>query len=169
MKLMRSLAPLAAVVFLTAGMCDDEGDDDQDPTIAGVYTVSEFRYTADSGSPTVDLASIGAAQGGPYGITSMTVDADNSFSGVLRLPTAGGPMNFPIGGDIDLDGDDISITFDDATNALEILDPVESGSYTMVNNTLTITLPDVSFDYGLLTGTPSGEVASNLRIVGSRS
>ena len=170
MKFTRSFVAIMAIAALTA--CDDDDDPtDEGDVIAGEYTVSEFRYTADAaGGPTVDLAGIGAAQGGPYGILEMTVDTDNSFAGVLRLPTAGGPQNFNIGGDIELSGsDNITIDFNAATEALGVLDPEESGTYDLNGNTLTITLPDVSFDYGALAGTPSGEIASDLRIVGSRS
>lgn len=169
MKLARSFVAIMAVAALTA--CDDGDDPEPPPSIAGVYTVSEFRYTSDaSGGPTVDLASIPAPQGGPYGILTMTVAADNSFSGSLKLPTATGPQTFSIGGDITLQsGDDIRIDFNAATQALGVLDPFEVGTYTMSNNTLTIILPNVTFDYGALSGNPSGAVDSNLRIVGTRS
>ena len=169
MKLARSFVAVMAIAALAG--CDEDDPTDPDPVnLAGVYAVTSFTYTADSGAPSVDLAGIPAAQGGPYGILDMTVASDHSFEGVLRLPTAGGPMNFDIGGDITLSGTNtITIAFDAATQALDILDPSETGTYSFVGSTLTITLPDVSFDFGALAGTPSGEVASNLTIVGTRS
>lgn len=167
MKLARSFVAIMAIASLTA--CDDEdGGTDPEPNIAGTYTVSEFRYTADSGAPSVDLASIPAGSGGPYGILSMTVAADNSFEGSLKLPTAGGPMTFDIGGDIELDGDDITIDFDAATEALGVLDPEESGTYAMAGNTLSITLPDVTFNFGSFGGADE-DVDANLEITGTRS
>ena len=170
MKLARSFVAIMAIAALTA--CDeDPNDPDEDPNIAGTYTVSEFRYTSDaSGGPSVDLAGIGAAQGGPYGILNMTVASDNSFTGQLKLPTSTGPQTFPIGGQIDFTGgNNVRIDFNAATDALGQLDDYEDGTLTMSGNTITIVLPDVTFDYGVLTGTPSGDVDSNLRIVGTRS
>ena len=168
MKLARTFVAVMAIAAFTA--CEEDDDGDDPISLAGTYLVTEFRYTADSGAPSVDLAGIPAAQGGPYGILDLTVAADHSFDGSLKLPTAGGPMTFDIGGDITLEsGDDIRIDFDAATQALGVLDPFEVGTYTMSGNTLTIILPNVSFDFGALAGTPSGEVESDLRIVGSRS
>lgn len=165
MKLSRAFVILMAAGALAA--CDE--DEDDPINLAGVYVVSEFRYTADSGAPSVDLASIPAAQGGPYGILSMTVASDNSFTGTLKLPTAGGPQTFPAGGQITLDGDDqITIDFDAATDALGILDDFEVGTYSFVSNTLTITLPNVTFNYAPFGGA-NADVESNLRIVGSRT
>ena len=168
MMLKRSFVAIMAVAALTA--CDGDDDDDDDVNLEGVYAVSSFTYTADSGAPSVDLAGIPAAQGGPYGILSMTVQEDHSFSGSLKLPTAGGPQTFPIGGDITLTGsNDIRIDFNAATQALGVLDPFEEGTYDLDGNTLTIELPNVTFDFGALAGTPSGDVESDLLIVGTRS
>ena len=166
MKLARSFVALMAIGALTA--CDEDDPTDSDPNIAGVYTVSEFRYTADSGAPSVDLASIPASSGGPYGILSMTVASDNSFEGSLKLPTAGGPMTFDIGGDIELDGDNITIDFDAAPEALGVLDPEETGTYVMTGNTLSIELPDVTFNFGSFGGA-NENVDANLEITGTRS
>lgn len=170
MKLARSFVAIMAIAALTA--CDDDDDPtDTDPNIAGTYTVTEFRYTADqTGGPSVDLASIPAGSGGPYGILTMTVASDNSFTGSLKLPTSTGPQTFPIGGDIEFTGgSNVRIDFNAATDALGQLDDFEDGTLTMSGNTITIILPDVTFDYGVLTGTPSGDVDSSLRIVGTRS
>lgn len=167
MKLARSFVALMAVAALTA--CDDDGDGDDPVNLAGVYTVSEFRYTADSGSPSVDLAGIPASSGGPYGILDMTVDEDHSFEGTLKLLVNGVPMTFDAGGDIVLTGDDnIRINFDAATQALGILDAFEEGTYSMVVNTLTITLPNVTFNFGAFGGA-NESVDSDLRIVATRS
>lgn len=168
MKLARSFVAIMAVAALVA--CDEDPTDPEEVSLAGTYTVSTFAYQADAGGDPVNLALIPAGSGGPYGITTMTVAADNSFNGSLRLPTANGPVAFPIGGDITLSGSNgISIEFDAATNALDQLDPVEAGTYSMVGNTLTITLPDVTFDFGALVGTPTGDTPSSLTIVGTRS
>lgn len=168
MKLARSFVAIMAIAALTA--CDDDDPTDPDVSLAGSYDISSFLYTPDAGGSGVDLASIPAGSGGPYGILTMTVAADHSFLGSLKLPTAGGPVTFPIGGDIELSGEDnIEITFNEATNNLGQLDPVEVGTYTFVGSTLTIILPNVTFDYGALSGTPSGDTESNLRIVGTRS
>ena len=169
MKLARSFVAVMAIGALTA--CDDDNGTEPDPNIAGTYTVTEFRYTADaSGGPSVDLAGIGAAQGGPYGILNMTVEEDNSFTGQLKLPTPAGPQTFNAGGDIEFTGgNNVRIDFDAATDALEILDDYEDGTLTMSGNTITIILPDVTFDYGVLAGTSTGDTESDLRIVGTRS
>ncbi|HUF13385.1 MAG TPA: hypothetical protein VMN78_09815 [Longimicrobiales bacterium] len=167
MKLARSFVAIMAVAALTG--CDDNGDGDPDPNIAGVYTVTEFRYTADESGESIDLAGLPASVGGPYGILDMTVAADNSFTGTLKLPTPAGPQEFDIGGDIDFTGGNtLRIDFDAATDALGQLDDFEDGTFSMIGNTLTIILPNVTFDFGAVGGTP-GEVDADLRIVGSRS
>ena len=165
MKLARSFVAIMAVAAL--GACGDE--DPEETTIAGVYTVSEFRYTSDAqDGPEVDLAGIPESSGGPYGILSMEVEEDHSFAGELMLPGFAAP--YAIGGDITLTGSNgIRIDFDAATQALQILDPFEVGTYAMVNNTLTIILPNVTFDFGALSGNPQGAVESDLKIVGTRS
>lgn len=168
MKLARSFVAIMAVAALAA--CGDDDPLPPEDNIAGVYSVSQFEYTADEGGQSVDLAGIPITSGGPYGILSMTVAADHSFTGSLKLPTAQGPATFPIGGDIALTGSNtITITFDEETNELEQLDPVEVGTYSMVGNTLTIELPNVTFDFGAISGTPTGPVDADLEIVGTRS
>lgn len=167
MKLARSFVAIMAVAALAA--CGDDPID-EDPDIAGVYTVSEFRYTADEGGQSVDLAGIPETSGGPYGILSMTVATDNSFTGSLKLPTPTGPVTFPIGGDIEFTGGNtIRIDFNEATDALQQLDDFEDGTFSLVGNTLTIVLPNVTFDFGALTGTSTGDTESSLSIVGTRS
>jgi hypothetical protein len=166
MKLMRSLAPLAAVVLLTAGMCDDDDPSDEGNPLAGTYSVTGFTYTADANSAmTVNLATIPAGSGGPYGITSMTVEEDNSFAGVLKLP---GAPTLNIEGVIETSGNNITIDFDEATTLGAVTD--ESGTFVNTSNTLTITLPDVTFNFHVVNpAAPDADVESNLVIVGTRS
>jgi hypothetical protein len=166
MKLMRSLAPLAAVLLLTAGSCDEDDPSDEGNPLAGTYSVTGFTYTADANAAmTVNLATVPAGSGGPYGITSMTVAEDNSFAGVLKLP---GVPTLNIEGVIETTGNNITINFDEATTGGAVTD--ESGTYTMSGSTLTITLPDVTFNYHLVNpAAPDADVESNLVIVGTRS
>lgn len=169
MKLARN-AVLMLAFAVTATACSEDDPSGPPAIAAGAYTVSTFRYASDDGTQQVDLATVPAAQGGPYGILSMTVNSDMSFTGSLKLPTSSGPQTFPIGGDISTSGNNtITIDFDAATNALQVLDPTETGTYTVSGNTLQIVLPNVSFDYGLLVGNPQGEVDSDLTIVGTKS
>ena len=163
MKLARSFVAVMAVAALTA--CGEDDPTDEGPSLAGSYTVSSFTYTPDAGGSGVDLASLTAA-GCPCGILSMNVAADNSFSGQLKFP---GRPTATITGDLILSGsNNITIDFDQAVHDATDLED-ESGTYVMNNNTLTITLPDVTFDYGALTGNPGTDTPSVLVIVGTRS
>ena len=150
MKLARSFVAVLAITALTA--CDDEdgGTDPDGSDLEGEYTVSSFEYTADDGSPSVDLASLGASSGCPCGILSMTVDADNNFAGTLKFPTT---PQVAITGDLEVDGNNITIDFSDATtNTTGLQD--QSGTFTLTSGgTLTITLPDVTFDFTPFGGT----------------
>ena len=170
MKLTRTFVAIMAIAALTA--CDDEDDGDPELDISGDYEVTEFRYTADANAAmTVDLASIPPQQGGPYGITSMVVADDNSFEGEIVLPTPGGPLPFDVGGDIEFTGgDDVRIDFDAATDQLGLLDDFEDGTLELENNTITIILPNVTFNFhDVNPSAPDTEAESNLRIVGTRS
>ena len=169
MKLMRSLAPLAAVVLLTAGMCDDDSTDpDNDITtadLAGDYTISSFTYTPDAGGAPINLTGLG------LGVTALSVEADGSFEGTLRFPhpATGTPTNFPIGGTISLANEtttdaDLTIAFDAATQALGILDATETGSLGLASDgTLTMTLTEVTVPAGL----PGGGAEADLVMVAS--
>ena len=168
MKLARSFVAIMAIAALTA--CDDDDDPtDEDPNIAGDYEVSEFRYTDDDNAAiTIDLASIPPAGGGPYGITEMTVATDNSFDGTLVLPGAGA---IPIGGDIDFTGDtEVRIDFNEATDLLGVLDDFEDGTLELEGNTITIELPNVTFNFSDINPAwPDEDAEADLRIVGTRS
>ena len=171
MKLARTFVAVLAITAVTA--CDDEDDPtDGDPNIAGEYDVTQFEYESDeAGGPSVDLATIPPAQGGPYGITQMTVAADNSFEGEIRLPTGGGPVTFDVGGDIDFTGGDaVRIDFDAATDALGLLDDFEDGTLELEGNTITIVLPNVTFNFhDVNPAAEDEEVDADLTIVGTRS
>ena len=168
MKLNRSFVAIMAIAALTA--CDDDDDPTGgDPDIAGDYEVSQFRYTDDdNASITIDLASIPPAGGGPFGITEMNVASDNSFDGTLVHPQFG---EIPIGGDIDFTGgNNVRIDFNDATDELGFLDDFEDGTLELENNTITIELPDVTFNFHTINPAWPDEAAeADLRIVGTRS
>ena len=162
MKLARSVVAIMAIAALAA--CDDEDDPtDEGSNLEGEYTVSSFEYTADDGDPSVDLASLPAELGCPCGILSMDVDADNNFSGQLRFP---GSPAVNISGDLEVDGNDITVDFSDATEQLTGLED-QSGTFTLTSGgTLTMTLPDVTFDF-----TPFGgeeDTPSVLVLVGAQ-
>ena len=162
MKLARSFVAIMAVAALAA--CDDDPTD-EDESLAGAYTVSSFEYTPDAGGAGVDLASQ-TAFGCPCGIVSMNVAADNSFSGQLKFPCQ---PTATITGDLILSGsNNITIDFSQAVHDATDLED-ESGTYDMDGNTLTITLPEVTFDYGALSGNPGTQTPSVLVIVGTRS
>ena len=169
MKLTRSFVAIMAIAALTA--CDDEDDptDEGDPNIAGDYDVSEFRYTDDDNPAiTFNLSSL-TPPNGPLGITQMTVAADNSFEGTLVLPEFGA---IDIGGDIEFTGDDdeVRIDFDAATDAIGALDDFEDGTLELSGNTITIVLPDVTFNFSDLNPAwPDEDAEADLRIVGTRS
>ena len=165
MKLTRTFVAIMAIAALTA--CDDEDDptDEGDPNIAGDYDVSEFRYTDDDNAAiTFNLASLNP----PLGITSMEVASDNSFSGTLVLPEFGA---IPIGGDIEFTGDEeVRIDFNDATDELGVLDDFEDGTLELEDNTITIVLPNVTFNFSDLNPAwPDEDAEADLRIVGTRS
>jgi hypothetical protein len=170
MKFTRTFVAIMAIAAVTACGDDDE-DGDPELDISGDYEVTEFRYTADANAAmTVDLASIPPAQGGPYGITSMVVADDNSFEGSITLPTGAGPVTFDVGGDIAFTGgDDVRIDFDDATDELGLLDDFEDGTLELEGNTITILLPNVTFNFhDVNPAAPDTDAESNLRIVGTR-
>lgn len=165
MKLTRSFVAILAIAALTA--CDDEDDptDEGDPNIAGDYDVSEFRYTDDDNPAiTFNLSSLNP----PMGITSMEVASDNSFSGTLVHPSFGA---IDIGGDIEFTGEEeIRIDFDEQTDQLGFLDDFEDGSLELEGNTITIVLPDVTFNFSDLNPAwPDEDAEADLRIVGTRS
>ena len=168
MKLARSFVAIMAITALTA--CDDDDPTDEGVTIAdfaGTWTVQSFTYTADDNpSTTTNLAAIPASAGGPYGITTLTISNTGSFTGNLRLP--GAPIDpIPIGGQVVLgSGNNVTVDFNAATEALGVITD-EAGTYAFSNNrnTLTLDLPDVTFDHTL-----SGQTAvdSDLRIVATK-
>ena len=96
----------------------------------------------------------------------MTVAADGSFSGVLKLPVQGSIQTFPAGGVIEITGDNtMRIDFDATTDQLGILDDFEDGTFSLNGDNLTLILPDVTFDFTLAGGTP---VDADLTIVATR-
>lgn len=146
--------------------CDDNGTDVDTVDLSGTYSVETFRYDADEGSASLNLASVPASQGGPYGITSMTVASDHSFEGSMRLPVNGVPTPFDVGGDIEITGTNtVRIDFDQQTDDLEILDDFEDGTFTLAGDLLTLVLPDVTFDFTMSGNEP---VDADLTIVASR-
>ena len=141
MKLARSFVAVMAITAFTA--CDEDPTD-EDTSLEGEYVVSSFEYTSDDGEREVDLASLPAQLGCPCGILSMDVDSDNNFEGSLRFP---GQPAVAISGDLETDGNDITVDFSDATEALTGLED-QDGTFTRSSSgTLTITLPDVTFDF----------------------
>lgn len=164
MKLARSFVAVMAVAALTA--CGDDDPTGPSHTIAdfaGTWTVQSFTYVADDDpSTSTNLSPLN------FGITTLTIASDGSFSGNLRLP--GSPIDpIPIGGQVVLgSGNNVTIDFNAATEGLPgqpLSD--EQGTYAFSNNgnTLTLVLPDVTFDHTL-----SGQagVDSNLTIVATK-
>ena len=168
MKLVRNFALILSLSAVAAG-CDDTTDPDAIviADLAGTYSVQTFEYEADNDSGTsLDLATVPAAQGGPLGIISMTVDTDGSFAGQMKLPVQGSVQQFPVGGDITLTGDNtMRIDFDAFTDNLGILDDFEDGSFTLDGDNLTLVLPNVTFDFTMSGAEP---VDADLTIVASR-
>lgn len=167
MKLARNAV---MVMFMAAAVvaCDEEGD----PTgievsaLAGVYSVQTFEYEADDGSNSFDLATVPAQQGGPWGIISMTVETDGSFEGVMKLPSGGTIQTFPVGGNIQITGDNtMRIDFDAQTDSLGILDDFEDGTFSLSGNTLTLVLTNVTFDFTLSGAEPE---PADLTIIATR-
>ncbi|HEX6589216.1 MAG TPA: hypothetical protein VF039_09345 [Longimicrobiales bacterium] len=140
MKLARTFTAIMAITAVAA--CDDNGTGPDD-SLEGSYTVSGFTYTPDSGGAGVNLAAL-TVLGCPCGILSMDVDSDNHFEGQLKYP---GQDAMTIAGDIDTDGNQITIDFDEATETTAGLED-ESGTFTTTSSGgLTITLPEVTFDF----------------------
>lgn len=170
MRFARSAVMLLALA-VAATACDDDDDPiDPDPNpeaeLAGTYDVQTFEYEADDGSQSFDLATVPPANGGPLGIVDMIVEEDGSFEGTLKLPVDGAIQTFDAGGDIEITGAGaVRIDFDAATDALEILDDFEDGTYALANDVLTLILPDVTFDF---TQSGAEPVDSELTIVASR-
>ena len=167
MKLARK-AVTVMLLAATVAACDEEGD----PTgilvadLAGSYSVQTFEYEADDGSASFDLATVPASQGGPLGITEMTVATDGSFAGEMKLPVQGTIQTFDVGGEIEILSDNtMRIDFDQDTDNLGILDDFEDGTFSLNGDNLTLVLPDVTFDFTLSGGEP---VDSDLTIVASR-
>lgn len=167
MKLARS-AFLVLALAASAAACTDDGGTGPDPVdLSGDYSVQTFEYEADDGSASLDLATIPPGQGGPMGITEMTVESDHSFAGTLKLPQGGTVVTLPIGGDIEITGaNTLRIDFDATTDSYEVLDDFEDGTFQLSGNTLTIVLPEVTFDF-TLSGQPPED--ADLTIVGTRS
>ena len=159
MRIARSIVAVMAIAALTA--CDEDPTD-EDTSLEGEYTVSSFTYTADDGSREVDLASLPSQLGCPCGILSMNVDADNNFSGQLRFP---GQPAVAITGELETDGNDITVDFSDATEQLTNLED-QDGTFTLNGGTLTLTLPDVTFDFTPFGGSPN--TPSVLVLVGAQ-
>lgn len=167
MKLARTFVAIIAVAAVAA--CEEDPAD-EGPTLAdfgATWNVQSFTYVADAdASKTTNLSAIPATQGGPYGITSLTIATNGSFTGNLRLP--GSPIDpIPIGGQIVLgSGNNLTVDFDAATEGTGVLSD-ESGTFAFSNNrqTLTLVLPDVTFDHSL-----SGQAGeeSDLTIVATR-
>lgn len=166
MKLARN-AVMMMFMAATLAACDEPIDPTPDVSIlAGVYSVQTFEYESDDGENSFDLATVPATQGGPWGIISMTVETDGSFDGVMKLPTPQGIQTFPVGGDIEITGDNtMRIDFDAQTDALEILDDFEDGTFSLNGNILTLVLTDVSFDFTLSGQEP---VPADLTIIATR-
>jgi len=151
MKLARS-AVLMLALATAVGACDD----DDDPTgnnnvtvaeLAGSYDIDSFIYTADDGSGSFNLTPVG------LGLQSITVQTNGNFSGVLVFPDpqTGNPTPFNIGGTIVLSGSNgLTINFDQATQALGILDASETGTFTWNENleVLVLTLTEVTAPAG---------------------
>lgn len=161
MKLARSFVAVMAITALTA--CDDDPEE-PGSELEGSYTVSGFTYTPDAGGAGVNLAQLGASVGCPCGILSMDVDADNNFEGQLKFPGAAAQT---IGGTLSTDGNEITIDFNEATHNTTTLED-ETGTFTLTSSGgLTITLPDVTFDYRPFGGS-GPDTPSNLVIVGAQ-
>jgi hypothetical protein len=162
MKLARSFVAVMAITALAA--CDDDDDPTGPESLEGSYTVSGFTYSPDSDAHDgVNLSAL-TVLGCPCGILSMDVDADNHFEGVLKYP---GVAAQDIAGDIDTDGNQITIDFDAATEESAGLED-ESGTYSLTSSGgLTITLPDVTFDFRPFGGAGPDEPA-DLVIVGAQ-
>ncbi|MBW3554110.1 MAG: hypothetical protein KY466_11395 [Gemmatimonadetes bacterium] len=168
MKLARN-AVMAMFLAATVAACDEVGDTTGPDVsaLAGVYSVQTFEYVADDGSNSFDLATVPAQQGGPWGIVSMTVETDGSFDGVMKLPSGGTIVTFPVGGVIQITGaNTMRIDFDAETDARGILDDFEDGTFSLNDNTLTLVLTDVTFDFTLSGAEP---VPADLTIVATRS
>lgn len=168
MKLARNVI---MVMFLaaTVAACDEGGNGTgiEVSALAGVYSVQTFEYVADDNSNDFDLATVPAEQGGPWGIIDMTVATDGSFDGQLRIPVQGEIRTFDVGGQIVILTDNtMRIDFDQATQALQILDPSEEGTFSLSGDNLTLVLPNVSFDFTLSGAEP---VPADLTIVATRS
>ena len=96
----------------------------------------------------------------------MTVESDHTFAGTLKLPQGGTVVTLPIGGDIEVTGTNtLRIDFDATTDSYGVLDDFEDGTFQLSGNTLTIVLPEVTFDF-TLSGQPP--VDADLTIVGTR-
>ena len=164
MKLVRSFVAIMAIAAV--GACGDDDDDGTGPgaSLEGSYTVSGFTYTPDAGGSGVNLALLPSSVGCPCGILSMDVDANNNFSGQLRFP---GEPTATIGGHLDVDGNNITVDFNQATEDATGLED-EPGTFTLTSSGgLTITLTEVTFDYSPFGG-PAGETPSTLVIVGAQ-
>lgn len=157
----RYLTALVLALTLPIAACGDDGSpsgNDNDPLAAlvGSWTAQSFVYTADADpNISVNLTSFG------FGIQSLAVAADGTFTGSVILPDEqGNAQTIPLTGSLtNVTQTSLTVAFTGvAAQALDDLDV----TYTVSGSTLTFEADDVTFDFTLQGNTP---IPASLRVV----
>lgn len=162
----RRLSFALAILVAVSACSDDDGGNGTEPTplaaLVGSWTTQSFTYTSVANPGlSVDLATSGA------GITSLTVNADGSFTGSASVPLEGQEGLVPIdasGTLTNVTSTSLTINFV-GTAALVLTNPLPV-AYTLSGNVLSFIATDLDIDFSSLNpALPPGEQPVTLDVV----
>lgn len=146
MKLLRTASVLVLSAFaLTA--CDDDATGVEIADLAGLWNATQFEYS-DNANPSFSLDAVADAGGE----VTLDVSESGSFSGTLMIPgltvdpSSGETITLPIGGTLAVDGENLTVNFNDTTLSYQIFGNFVA-TFTLEGDVLTFVNDDTSFDF----------------------